>query len=204
MKLILALLFPLLFFGQQKDEWSIAMQSAMKDIQNEDYRSAIANLDKSLEIVPKNPSAYYFKGYLQIILGEQDNGCKTLVDAIFYNSNSAKKLYPEKCIDYNPKLNPDKFKKGKFSLEILDGSLNYSFERENNMQHEKFEGKVYSGKIIWLKNGDYTIIATASTEKIMAKNPKFFTRILKIEGNEYLYEKIEENRVQFGLIKKLE
>jgi hypothetical protein len=34
--------------------------------------------------------------------------------------------------------------------------------------------------------------------------PNYVVRILKINGNEYLYEKIVENQVQFGKINKIE
>ena len=180
------------------------MQTAMKDIQNQNFQSAIVNLDKSLKIVPKNPSALYFKGYSQIIIGEKEKGCKTLIDALFYNSNTAKQVYADKCIEFDPKLSPENFKNGKFTLQILDDSLIYNFERKDDMQYETYNGQVYSGKLIWLKNGDYTIIPTNETEKIMTENPQFITRILKIENNEYLYEKIENNQVQFGRIIKIE
>lgn len=201
----LILFFPFLIFGQEKDECSISMQAAMKDIQNLNFRNAIVNLDKSLKIVPNNWSALYFKGYSQIILGEINDGCETLIDAIYYGGNNdTKKVYAEKCIKYDPKLNAKNFKKGKFTIQILDDPLIYSFVREKNMQFETFEGKTYSGEIIWLTNGDYTIIPTDETKKIMSENPKFYTRILKIIENEYLYEKIEENQVQFGIVKKVE
>lgn len=204
MKKIIALLFPIIIFGQN-DQWSISIQSAMKDIENKNYKSAITNLNKSLEIVPKNWSALYFKGYSLIIIGENDKGCSSLIDAIYYGGNDdTKKLYSEKCIDYNPKLNSNKFKTGKFSLQILNDSLVYYFERSNEMQHETYDGKIYSGKITWFENGDYTIVPTDETKKYMSDNPQFVVRILKIENNEYLYEKIEENQVQYGIIKKIE
>lgn len=179
------------------------MKIAMKNIQEEDFKSAIKNLDKSLKINPTNPSALYFKGYLQIINGENDKGCKTVVDAIYYNSNTAKTVYAEKCLKFNPKLNIEKFKVGKFSYHILNDNQNYLFDRKNDIQYEYYEGKTYQGKINWLGNGDYTIIANDETEKIIMENPKFYVRVLKIVNNEYLYEKVEENQIQFGIIKKL-
>jgi len=120
--------------------------------------------------------------------------------------SSLKRLlfYRTTMIKYNPKLNPENFKTGKFSLQILDDPLIYNFERTNKMQYETYDGKVYSGIITWFENGDYTIMPTTETEKIMTENPKFYTRILKIVGNEYLYEKILEKEVQFGIIKKIE
>ncbi|MGS0747373.1 hypothetical protein [Halpernia sp. GG3] len=152
MKKILFLIFPILFFGQQAIKQVDPMQVAMKDIQRQDFKSAIINLDKSLQIVPNNWSALYFKGYSQIIIGQIDNGCKTLIDAIYYNGNNdTKKVYAEKCLKYDPKLNPSNFKNGKFTLHILDDSMNYGFERKNNMQYETFEGKIYSGKIILVR-----------------------------------------------------
>ncbi|WDT68504.1 hypothetical protein [Cloacibacterium sp. TD35] len=208
-KILIFIFFPLLYFSQQKDDWSNAMQTAMKNIQNQDFKNAIINLDKSLKIVPNNWSALYFKGYSQIIIGEDKKGCQNLINSIFFGGNDyPKKVYAEKCINYDPKLNPQNFKTGKFTLQILDDktkdSTKYEFERRNNVQYENFEGKVYSGKIIWYKNGDYTIIPTEDTEKMMTENPKFLTRILKIENNKYLYEKIEENQVQFGIVEKVE
>ena len=205
MKMILFFLFPVLFFTQQKEDWTVSMQVAMKNIQNKDFSNAIKNLDKSLKIYPKNPSALYFKGYLQIIDGQTDDGCLSLTNAIFYNSNSGKKLFAEKCINYDPKLNVEKFKTGNFTLQILnDDFTTYNFTRKNNMQYETFEGKTYPGKIIWLKNGDYTLIPDDEAEKEIIDYKNFFTRVLKIEGNQYLYEKIEENQIQFGIIKKTE
>ena len=205
MKKVLFLIFPVLFFGQQAEKQIDPMQVAMKDIQEQDFKSAIINLDKSLQIVPNNWSALYFKGYSQIIIGEIDAGCKTLIDAIYYNGNNdTKKVYAEKCLKYNPKLNPEKFKEGKFRLHILNDSLDYNFKRTKDMQYETFEGKIYSGKITWFQYGDYTIIPTNETKEIMTENPKFYTRILKIVNNEYLYEKIEETGMQFGIIKKTE
>ncbi|MET3536282.1 hypothetical protein [Chryseobacterium limigenitum] len=140
---------------------------------------------------------------MQIIIEEKESGCKSLTDAIYYNSNSAKVLFPEKCMDYNPKLNPENFKSGKFTLQVLGDSIVYNFERKDNMQFETFEGKIYTGKIVWYDNGEYTIIPTKETEKRMKENPKFLIRILKIENNTYLYEKIEENQVQYGKVKKV-
>ena len=88
---------------------------------------------------------------------------------------------------------------------FLDNSFyKYEIERKNDIQFEKYEGKIYSGKLVWLGDGDYTIIADEKTEKELDKNPKFYTRVLKIEGDEYLYIKIEENQVAYGIIKKLQ
>ncbi|MCS3870795.1 hypothetical protein J3D55_003711 [Chryseobacterium ginsenosidimutans] len=179
------------------------MKIAMKDIHNQDFKSAIINIDKSLSIYPKNPSALYFKGYSQIIIGEKEKGCEALVDAIYYNSNNAKALFPEKCLDYNPKLNPENFKSGKFTLQILGEPLLYNFERKDNRQFETFEGQIYTGEIVWYNNGEYTIIPTEETETRMSENPKFLIRILKIENNTYLYERIEENQVQYGKVEKV-
>ena len=205
MKNIFFLLFPILFFSQKKDSIKDYMELAMSDIKNHDFQTAILNLNKSLEIFPNNPSALYFKGYSQIIIGEYENGCSTFIDAIYYNSNSAKKVYAEKCIDYDPKLNIEKFKSGEFSLKILDGNpLVYTFERKNDMQYESYEGKIYSGKIVWLGNGDYKMMADSETKKSMSENRDFIIRVLKIEKNEYLYEKIESTQVQYGIIKKLD
>ena len=204
MKYFLTLFFPIFFFGQQKDDWAVFMQKAMKDIQNNDFKAAIVSLDKSLKAFPENPSALYFKGYSQIIIGEKEEGCKSLVDAIYYESNSAKVLFPEKCIDYNPKLDPKNFKTGKFTWQVLGYSTLYNFERKNNMQIETFEGKTYTGKIIWHDNGEYAIIPTAETEAKMEENPKFLIRILKIAEESYLYERIEEAQIQYGIVKKIE
>ncbi|MDH6250458.1 hypothetical protein M2347_000185 [Chryseobacterium sp. H1D6B] len=202
MKKLLLLFFPLFFFGQQQDALSF-MKTAMKDIHNEDFKSAVANLDKSLGILPKNASALYFKGYSQLILGQKEEGCKSLTDAIYYNSDHAKNLFPEKCLDYHPKLNLENFRNGKFTLQILGEPSLYNFERKNNMQFETFEEKMYIGKIVWYDNGDYTIIPTEETEGKMKDNPKFFIRILKIEDDNYLYERIEESQLQYGIIKKI-
>ncbi|SFZ94499.1 hypothetical protein SAMN05216324_10747 [Chryseobacterium limigenitum] len=56
------LFLPIFFLGQQNDDLTDPMKIAMKDIHNKDFKSAIINLDKSLKIYPKNPSALYFKG----------------------------------------------------------------------------------------------------------------------------------------------
>lgn len=202
--LVLFFLLPVFFFGQEKDDWTIFMKTAMNDIQAKDYKTAIINLDKSLEVYPKNPSALYFKGYLQIIEGENEAGCKSLADAIYYNSNNAKTLFPEKCMEYNPKLNPENFKTGKFTLRILDDSMVYNFERKNDVQIETFEGKEYYGAVQWMGDGDYTIIPTGKTKEEMKGNPQFIIRMLKIEDNSYLYEKIEDAQIQYGIITKVE
>lgn len=131
-----------------------------------------------------------WQGYLKIIIGEQEEGCEALVDAIYFNSNSAN-LYAE-------------IKTGKFTLQILGDSQIYNFERRENIQYETYEGQTYSGKISWLKNGDYTIIPTDESEIVLSQNPKFIARILKINENEYLYRKIEENQVQFGRVNKID
>ena len=205
MNKIIIIFFPFLLFGQEKDEWTISMQKAIENIQNQDYNNAILNLDKSLKIIPKNWSALYFKGYSQLIIVENDNGCRTLIDAIYYGGNNdTKKIYVDKCINFNPKLNLEGFKMGKFTLQILNDSLVYNFERKDNIQFEFSEGRLYKGKIMWFENGDYTIIPDKETEKIMIEKPKFLVRVLKIENNEYLYEKIEAEKVQFGIIKKIQ
>lgn len=204
MKFLVLLFLPIISFCQQKNDWSETMKIAMNDIKNNDFTTAIINLDKSLKFSPNNPSSLYFKAYSQIIIGEKNKGCETLIDAIYYNSNSAKNLYVEKCLDFDPKLNPEKFITGKFTLQVLGDSQIYNFERKENIQYETYEGQTYSGKILWLKNGDYTIIPTEENEKALSENPKFIARILKINKTEYLYEKIEENQVQFGLVKKIE
>ncbi|WP_431612016.1 hypothetical protein [Chryseobacterium sp. 'Rf worker isolate 10'] len=203
-KNIILLILPFFCFSQNKNNDLNYLQKAMKDIQNNDFTAAISNLDKNLKVFPNDASSFYFKGHSQIVIGENEKGCKTLIDAIYYGSNNAKKVYAEKCIDYNPKLNIEKFKSGKFSLQILsEENLIYTFERRNNIQYEKNENQTYAGKIIWLGNGEYKIIADQKTEKTMNENPKFIIRVLKIEKNEYLYEKIEDAQVQFGLVKKL-
>lgn len=97
-----------------------------------------------------------------------------------------------------------RFKTGKFTLQILGDSQIYNFERRENIQYETYEGQTYSGKISWLKNGDYTIIPTDESEIVLSQNPKFIARILKINENEYLYRKIEENQVQFGRVNKID
>ncbi len=198
MKYFLFLFFSISIFCQQKEGWASTMKTAMNDIENQDYESAIKNLDLSLKFSPNNPSSLYFKGYLQIIIGEKNKGCENLIEAIYYNSNLSKKLYAEKCIDFDPKLNPEKFKSGKFTLQ------SYNFERKEDIQYETYSGKTYSGNINWLKNGDYTIIPTEKTKMMLGDIPNYMVRILKINGNEYLYEKIEENQVQFGKINKIE
>ncbi|MDR6696837.1 hypothetical protein J2W57_000186 [Chryseobacterium ginsenosidimutans] len=204
MKNIILLILPILCFSQYKKNDLEYLQRAMKDIQNKDFTTAISNLDKNLEVFPNDRSSLYFKGYSQIIIGENEKGCKTLIDAIYYGSNDAKKVYAEKCIDYDPKLNIEKFKSGKFSLQILsEENLIYTFERRNDIQYEKYEDQTYAGKIVWLGNGDYKIIADQKTEDVMTENPEFIVRVLKIEKNQYLYEKIENAQVQFGLVKKL-
>ncbi|ANF52977.1 hypothetical protein A0O34_21695 [Chryseobacterium glaciei] len=180
------------------------MQKAMIDIKNKDFIAAISNLDKNLQIFPNDPATLYFKGYSQIIIDQKEKGCKTLIDAIYYRSNSAKKVYAEKCIDYDPNLNIDKFKTGEFSLEILSNeNLVYKFKRKNDIQYESYKDKIYTGKIVWLGSGDYKIVANQKTREIMPETPQFIIRVLKIEKNEYLYEKIEDTQVQFGLVKKL-
>ena len=204
MKFILFLFFPLILFCQQKEDWASTMKTAMNDIDNQDYVNAIKNLDASLKFSPNNPSSLYFKGYLQIIIGEKNKGCENLIEALYYNSNLSKKLYAEKCIDFDPKLNPEKFKSGKFTLQILGEFQSYNFERKEDIQYETYLGQTYSGKINWLKNGDYTIIPTEKTKMMLGDIPNYMVRILKINGNEYLYEKIEENQVQFGKINKIE
>ena len=206
MKNLLILLFPILFFGQQKDEWNFYMKEALNDIKNEDFLSAKSKLQKTIELDPKNPAPYYFKGFAEIIMNDEEQGCKSLIESIYLHFNHAQQLYAEKCIRYNPKLNIENFKSGKYELMFLDNTntfYKYLFERKNDIQYENYEGKIYSGKIIWIGDGDYTIIADEKTEKEMDKNPKFYTRVLKIIGNEYLYIKIEENQVAYGIIKKL-
>ena len=204
MKFILFLFFPLILFCQQKEDWASTMKTAMNDIDNQDYVNAIKNLDASLKFSPNNPSSLYFKGYLQIIIGEKDKGCENLIEALYYNSNQSKKLYAKKCIDFDPKLNPEKFKSGKFTLQVLGDSQLYNFERKEDIQYETYSGQTYSGKINWLKNGDYTIIPSEKTKMMLGDSPSYVVRILKINGNEYLYEKIVENQVQFGKINKIE
>ncbi|MDF2553306.1 MAG: hypothetical protein K0R77_2581 [Chryseobacterium sp.] len=203
MKKILLLFLPVLFLGQNQNQSPDLMSLAMKNIQDKDFENAIINLDKSLKINPKNLAALYFKGYLQIIIGEKENGCKSLTDAIYLNSNSAKELFPNKCLDYNPKLNAEKFKNGKFTLQILGYSSLYNFERKDNMQYETFEGKTYNGKITWYDYGDYTVVPTGDSVELLKDNPEFLVRILKIEDETYLYEKIENEQIQFGIVKKL-
>lgn len=204
MKNIILLFLPILCFSQNKKNDFEYLQKAMNDIKNKDFVSAISNLDKNLKVFPNDAASLYFKGYSQIIIDQKEKGCKTLVDAIYYRSNNAKKVYAEKCIDYDPKLNIEKFKSGKFSLQILSNeNVIYSFKRMNDIQYESYEGKTYAGKIVWLGNGDYKVVANQETEGIMSENPEFIIRVLKIEKNEYLYEKIEDAQVQFGLVKKL-
>ncbi|MDC8102342.1 hypothetical protein [Chryseobacterium rhizosphaerae] len=204
MKRLILLMLPILCFSQNKENYSEYLKKAMDDIKNKDFATAILNLDKGLRVNSNDPVSLYFKGYSQIIIEEKENGCKTLIDAIYHGSNNAKKIYAEKCIDYNPKLNIDKFKSGKFSLQILDANpLIYTFERKNDIQYESYEDKIYTGKIIWLGNSDYKIIADQKTGEIMTENPDFIIRVLKIERNKYLYERIEDTQVQFGVIKKL-
>ena len=82
--------------------------------------------------------------------------------------------------------------------------ISYNFERKEDIQYETYSGQTYSGKINWLKNGDYTIIPTEKTKMMLGDIPNYMVRILKINGNEYLYEKNEENQVQFGKINKIE
>ncbi|WP_394674343.1 hypothetical protein [uncultured Chryseobacterium sp.] len=206
MKILILAVFPLLLSAQEKNEWSTTMKAAMSDIKEHNFEGAIKNLDRSLKIVPNNWSALYFKGYSQIILARTEEGCSTLIDAIYYGGNNeTKKVYAEKCIEYDPQLNPEQFKSGKFTLQVLGSPSVYNFERKNGMQYESEAGQVYSGTIKWFENGDYTIIPTEETKKMMTENPRFLTRILKISGNEYLYEKIEEEKqVQFGIIKKID
>ncbi|HFK5509180.1 TPA: hypothetical protein ACGZ9U_000069 [Elizabethkingia anophelis] len=200
MKKILILSFPLFLFSQQKNDWSFYMKAAMSEIIQNDFNAAIFNLNKSLELSPNNSSSLYFKAYSLLILNKNDEGCKTLADALFFNSNNARSLFAEKCSEYNPNLNIDKFKTGIFKLRILDPTLfTYNFERKNDIQYETYDGKTYSSRIQWLGNGEYTIIAEGDL------NPSnFIVRVLKIEDNKYLYGKFENNQIQFGIIEKTE
>ena len=99
------------------------MKKALKDIKNKDFKAAILNLEKSIKADPKNPAPYYFKGFAEIIMNQEEQGCKSLIESIYLNFNSAKQLYAEKCIRFNPKLNIEKFKTGKYELMILDNSF---------------------------------------------------------------------------------
>ncbi|MCC2589867.1 hypothetical protein [Chryseobacterium sp. MFBS3-17] len=99
MKILILIFFPIFVFSQQENDWASTMKIAMDNINSKDFDTALINLDKSLKFSPNNPSSLYFKGYLKIIIGEQEEGCEALVDAIYFNSNSAKNLYAEKCID---------------------------------------------------------------------------------------------------------
>lgn len=206
MKILNLILFiPIFLFSQQDNDWSFYMRKALDDIKKEDFKSAKINLEKSIELDPKNPAPYYFKGFSEIIMNQEEQGCKSLIESIYLNFNHAKQLYAEKCLRFNPKLNIQNFRTGKYELMFLDNSFyKYEIERKNDIQFEKYEGKIYSGKLVWLGDGDYTIIADEKTEKELDKNPKFYTRVLKIEGDEYLYIKIEENQVAYGIIKKLQ
>lgn len=40
-----------------------------------DYRGAIADYDKAIEINPKYADAYYNRGYAKIDLGQREGGC---------------------------------------------------------------------------------------------------------------------------------
>ena len=101
MKNILILFLPILFFGQQKDEWSFYMKKALDDIKKENFISAKSNLEKTIELDPKNPAPYYFKGFAEIIMNEEEQGCKSLIESIYLNFNHAQQLYAEKCIRFN-------------------------------------------------------------------------------------------------------
>ena len=61
MKYFLFLFFSISIFCQQKEDWASTMKTAMNDIENQDYESAIKNLDLSLKFSPNNPSSLYFK-----------------------------------------------------------------------------------------------------------------------------------------------
>ena len=41
----------------------------------QDYRGAIQDLNKAIELNPNNAKAYNLRGYAKLLLGQKDNGC---------------------------------------------------------------------------------------------------------------------------------
>lgn len=199
----LLLFFPL-FFLSQKTTWNTYLTLATKNIENHDLSSATKNLDKALALSPHNPTIYFYKGFIELIQNDKDNGCRYLVESIYYGSEQAQEAYMKSCLRYNPKLNLSNFKEGNFKISSLaEGGPEYRALRKDGMEYDFWQGESYSGTIKWLGDGDYTIIPDQSTTSKMPAAYEFITRALKIDGDQYLYIKIEQYDVGFGIVKKV-
>lgn len=199
-KFLFTLLFPTILFSQQNNDWHFFLQKALNNMDAKDFESAKLNLEKSIRLNTLEPKLYYLKGVSEIKMNQKSEGCQSIIHSLYLNFYNATKFYEDNCINFNPKLNINKFKTGNFTYHLLGPSKSSNdFERKNDIEYSYFDEFVFSDKIVWLENGDYKVLGKGNQ---MDNDPKFFTRVLKIVGNEYLYAKFTDKDVSFGIVQK--
>ena len=89
---------------------------------------------------------------------------------------------------YNPERNCQDFKTGTFEYEALIGTelLTTTFNRNDTLEIDYFNGKSDSSSIRWINDCEY--IVKKINPKNMAEEKAIHMKILTTKGNEYNFE----------------
>lgn len=74
-----------------------AKESGDAKLRLEDYKGAIADYSKAIELNPKNAKAYYSRGLAKLLMGQKDSGCIDLSKAGELGYDKAYDAIKEDC-----------------------------------------------------------------------------------------------------------
>lgn len=184
------------------------MNVANEKASNKDCVGAIADYNKILEIQPGFSIALVMKGLCYAQINQIDSTCICFINGIEKGSKNSIQYYPKYCSKYEPKVEIENFKTGKFKYLTNDSDTSAYFIRDDKFQIEYFDNSKFQAKfkIKWKNNFQYELSFVETNDpnlSFLKKGDKLDVKILKSDTDTYLYYSDLNGMISTGKHKKV-